>query len=277
MPPRILLCSDLDRTLLPNGLQPESPQARPLLRRLATHPGLTLAYISGRHLALIEAAIQEYELPRPHFAVGDVGTSIYRPAAEDWVLWDVWSQRIAADWNGYTRDDLQQWLDDIADIALQEPEKQNQFKLSYYASTHIDRAALLATVRARLTKHQVQAELVWSVDETQDLGLFDVLPASATKLGAMRFLMQELGFDSSNSVFAGDSGNDIPVLISGIPAILVANATPEVRAEAQAGRQKNLYLAQGGWREMNGHYSAGVLEGLIHFHPELAAWLDRLG
>ena len=37
----ILLCSDLDRTLIPNGTQPESPQARPLLRSLAARPELT--------------------------------------------------------------------------------------------------------------------------------------------------------------------------------------------------------------------------------------------
>ena len=36
----ILLCCDLDRTLIPNGPQPESPGARPLLRALAHHPGL---------------------------------------------------------------------------------------------------------------------------------------------------------------------------------------------------------------------------------------------
>lgn len=49
----ILLCSDLDRTLLPNGEQPESPEARLLLNKLARRPELTLAYVSGQHKAIL--------------------------------------------------------------------------------------------------------------------------------------------------------------------------------------------------------------------------------
>ena len=275
---RILLCSDLDRTLLPNGFQPESPQARPLLRRLAEHPDITLAYVSGRHLALIEAAIEEYELPLPDFAVGDVGTRIYRRDRDSWRVWEQWSQHIAPDWVGHAREELAQWLDDLDGIALQEAEKQSRFKLSYYAAHDIDHAALLAEMQRRLQARGVNAGLIWSVDETTATGLLDVLPAAATKVGAVRFLMVELGFEESNTVFAGDSGNDLPVLISGIPAVLVANATDEVRADAEWGLQQaaganRLYCATGGFRGMNGNYAAGVLEGLLHFHPGLEDWL----
>lgn len=278
MSERLLLCSDLDRTLLPNGLQPESPQARPLLRRLAAHPGMTLAYVSGRHLALIEQAIAEYDLPRPQFAVGDVGTSIYRAVGGEWRLWTQWSQHIAADWPGHSADDLARLFADIESIALQEPEKQGRFKLSYYAAPALDHAALLADMQRRLQARGLRAGLVWSVDETTATGLLDVLPASATKLGAVRFLMAELGVDETHTLFAGDSGNDLPVLTSGIPAVLVANAIPEVRGEAEwaaqeAGHADRLYVARGGFLGMNGNYAAGVLEGLAHFHPQ---WADRL-
>lgn len=278
MSERILLCSDLDRTLLPNGLQPESPQARPLLRRLAEQPGVILAYVSGRHLALIEEAIAEYGLPQPQFAVGDVGTSIYRQAGGDWRLWEQWSQHIAVDWSGRTADDLARLFSDLDAIAAQEPEKQSRFKLSYYADPTLDHAALLAEMHRRLRIGGVRASLVWSVDETTATGLLDVLPASATKLGAVRFLMAELGVAESHTLFAGDSGNDLPVLTSGIPAVLVANATPEVREEAEwaaqaAGHADRLYVARGGFLGMNGNYAAGVLEGLGYFHPQ---WADRL-
>ncbi|MCD6733233.1 MAG: HAD-IIB family hydrolase [Burkholderiaceae bacterium] len=278
MSERLLLCSDLDRTLLPNGLQPESPQARPLLRSLAVRPELILAYVSGRHLALIEQAIAEYGLPRPQFAVGDVGTSIYRSVGGEWRLWDQWSQHIATDWAGHPAGDLARLFADIEIIALQEPEKQNRFKLSYYADPTHDHAALLADMHRRLRDRGVRASLVWSVDETTPVGLLDVLPASATKLGAVRFLMAELGIDETRTLFAGDSGNDLPVLTSGIPAVLVANATPEVRGAAEsaaqaAGHADRLYVARGGFLGMNGNYAAGVLEGLAHFHPQ---WADRL-
>ncbi len=36
--------------------------------------------------------------------------------------------------------------------------------------------------------------------------------------------MRQQGFDDGNTVFAGDSGNDVPVLVSAVPSVLVANA-----------------------------------------------------
>jgi hydroxymethylpyrimidine pyrophosphatase-like HAD family hydrolase len=71
----ILLCTDLDRTLLPNGLQAESPEARPLFRSVAAHPEVTIAYVSGRSLDLQREAIQRWSLPMPGYAIADVGTT----------------------------------------------------------------------------------------------------------------------------------------------------------------------------------------------------------
>ena len=45
--------------------------------------------------------------------------------------------------------------------------------------------------------------------------------------------MGEHGFPRERTVFAGDSGNDLDVLASAIPSVLVANADPGVRAEAR--------------------------------------------
>ena len=41
----LLLCTDLDRTLLPNGEQPESPQARTLFARLAHFLPASLGFL----------------------------------------------------------------------------------------------------------------------------------------------------------------------------------------------------------------------------------------
>jgi hydroxymethylpyrimidine pyrophosphatase-like HAD family hydrolase len=137
---------------------------------------------------------------------------------------------------------------------------------------------LLQAVAARLADEGLEANLVWSIDETRDQGLLDLLPERADKLQAIRFLMQETGHDPDSTVFAGDSGNDIAVLASEIPAVLVANATDSVRAQARAqaeraGQAPRLYLARGGLHGMNGHYAAGALEGLAHFHPQSADWM----
>ena len=55
---RLLICTDLDRTLIPNGTQPESSGARDHFATLVDRPEVTLAYVSGRHRALVKAAIE---------------------------------------------------------------------------------------------------------------------------------------------------------------------------------------------------------------------------
>jgi len=276
---KVLLCSDLDRTLLPNGLQPESPQARQLLRHLAENSDFTLAYVSGRHKAMLMEAIEEYELPVPDYAVGDVGTTIYEYQDGDWQAWESWYQMIAPDWRGKTHDELQEYFTDIDLLQLQEAEKQNIFKLSYYAPTDIDPDTLLSEMRSRLSPEDIRASLIWSIDEMSDTGLLDILPESATKLHAIKFLMQRKDFQHSQTVFAGDSGNDLPALTSGLQAVLVKNAREEVRNTAvrqvrQAGFSDCLYLAQGGLLGMNGNYAAGVLEGVVHFLPHTLEWME---
>lgn len=275
-----LFC-DLDRTLLPNGEAPESPRARDMLARLCARDELALIYVSGRDLSLLEQAISDYQLPPPVYAVCDVGTSIYRYRQHaDWQSVDDWQAHIATDFKGIHAGDLHPLLADLPRLELQEPDRQSRFKLSYYTPLLEDRAPLLAEIRRRLAAAGVRSELIWSVDEAADCGLLDILPASATKLHAVEYLMQLLGLPAEQCVFAGDSGNDLPVVSSGrIRSVLVANAHPEVSAEARrkllaAGKADMLYLASGRNQDHNGNYSAGVVEGFVYFHPEAGDWLS---
>jgi sucrose-6F-phosphate phosphohydrolase len=268
---RFLLCTDLDRTLIPNGTAPESPGARALFARLAARPEATIAYVTGRHRELIEQAIREYRLPVPDFVIADVGTTIYEAGADDWQVWQAWEQEIAPDWKGLGWRELHAILADIPDLALQPVDRQGRHKLSYHVPLQADRASLMAEMKVRLERAGVRANLVWSVDEAAGTGLLDVLPAGANKRHAIAFLMQSRGFDHDHAVFAGDSGNDLDVLLGPMQAVLVANADAEVRA-AVAGT--DVFLARGGWLGMNGNYSAGILEGLAHFLPDVGAWLE---
>ena len=279
---RILLCTDLDRTLLPNGPQSESVDARQCFGRLAARPEITLAYVTGRHRALVSQAIEEYSLPTPDFVVADVGTSIYTTSrytigAAQWQLWNDWSHEIAPDWANLDHDQIHQLLINFSELTLQESSKQSVHKLSYYVALGIDFSHLIKTMQACLDKHGVSASLVWSIDELAEVGLLDVLPQRATKLHAIEFLMQQKNFSLVDTVFAGDSGNDLQVLTSPVHSVLVANASNEVRKQAQdqsiAGKTADaLYLATGDFNGMNGHYSAGILEGLAHFIPETENW-----
>jgi HAD superfamily hydrolase (TIGR01484 family) len=274
---RILICTDLDRTLLPNGPQPESPRARERFAQLIRRPEVTLAYATGRHLDLVLEAIATYEIPLPDYLIGDAGASIYTVDEENWVPWKSWSAELERDWPGAARRVIEQLFQQIDGLRLQEPDKQSRFKIGYCADPDLDIEPMLETMQDCLVEHNVPANLTWSVNETIPIGLLDVLPARATKRHAVEFLMGQMGFTRTRIVFAGDSGNDLPALTSMLPAVLVANATPEVREQAlrlsrENGTLGDLYLAQGGFQGMNGNYGAGILEGVAHFLPETVSW-----
>ncbi len=274
----ILLCTDLDRTLLPNGEPPESPGARERFSRFTGRPEVTLAYVSGRHKQLVLDAIAEFDIPLPDYVIGDVGTTIYSIAHNEWQPWDKWHQEIAPDWAGYDHPALVEIFADLEELTLQEESKQNTYKLSYYTRVDVDRSTILDTMQQRLAERGIIAGLIWSIDDIEHVGLLDLLPGSATKVHAIEFLIRECGFQKERVIYAGDSGNDLPVLTSPINSVLVANARDDVRAEAvaQASKKNNersLYLATGKELGMNGNYSAGILEGVMHFLPDTAELL----
>ncbi len=276
---RLLICTDLDRTLLPNGSQSESANVRVYFDNLVTRPEITLAYVSGRHRSLVEQAIKEYQLPLPDFVVGDVGTTIYQVGPEQtWELQPAWQMEIAKDWGGKSHKDLMALLADFQQLRLQEPTKQNNYKLSYYTSLKIEQQEMLQGIRERLSSSGVRASLVWSVDEEAEVGLLDVLPERATKFHAVEALMKQGGFGLENTVFCGDSGNDIEVLVSAIPGVLVANSQQDIQNLARDLAKKNgqveqLYIAKGDFMGLNGHYSGGMLEGIAHYHPQIIDWM----
>jgi sucrose-6F-phosphate phosphohydrolase len=264
----LLLCTDLDRTLIPNGVQPESPQARERFKCLVQQQEITLVYVSGRNRALIEQAIADYDLPQPDYAIADVGSTIYRVDSSGWRQWEEWDALIAPDWQVLAHDNLSRLLSAFPALQLQEPEKQNPHKLSFYVPLETDVSKLLGSIAAQLKFVGIKANLIWSIDEVARIGLLDVLPASANKLHAIRFLMQQNGFGNDNTVFAGDSGNDLDVLLSDIPSVLVANADAEVKESAMHANQDTLYVAKGDYLGMNGNYAAGILEGVAHYVPD---------
>jgi hydroxymethylpyrimidine pyrophosphatase-like HAD family hydrolase len=165
-------------------------------------------------------------------------------------------------------------LKPISELRLQESSKQNTHKLSYYLPLYLDKDSIISLVESTLQKAGVDASVLWSVDEPKNIGLLDVLPKNATKLHAIDFLQHELGYDLDEVIFAGDSGNDLPVLTSHIQSVLVDNASDDIKRAAQQmsmhkGNASALYVARSDENDINGNYSAGVLKGVAHFAPNL--------
>lgn len=277
---KLLLCTDMDRTLLPNGPQKESEHARELLAQLVALPQVEFTFVTGRDKKLVEKAIHNYLLPQPDFVIGDVGSTIYQTGGNEWRKLKSWDEHIGVDWQGYHHDDLRLLLKGIKDIRLQELSKQGPHKLSYYIPMHVKTHHIMQKIAQCFEQHNIKVNLIWSLDEPANIGLLDILPARASKRQAIEFLMQKEAYALDDVVFAGDSGNDISVVASEIPSVLVANASNDVQNEAKAEaasakRENSLYLAKGGYLNMNGNYSAGILEGVAHYKPEIAKWLEQ--
>ena len=277
---KLLLCTDLDRTLLPNGPQPESASVRKKFSQLALRDEVTLVYVSGRDKLLVQQAIKNYQIPLPDFVIADVGSTIYQIQNKKFHIIEQWDSEIANDWNGKSNKDLQKLLSRFKDIRIQEHSKQKPHKLSYYVPLYTDHVNLLNEINLCFEKENVKANLIWSIDDGANIGLLDILPVSANKKHAIEFIMSEFNFSLDETIFAGDSGNDISVMASPIHSILVANATDDVKKMALEQAQLNdeadsLYIAKGDFLGMNGNYSAGILEGIVHYMPDVKSWLDE--
>ena len=111
--------------------------------------------------------------------------------------------------------------------------------------------------------------ILYSIDETRDIGLLDILPKYSTKITALEYLRKKLGLEKEEIIYCGDSGNDILPLTFGYRSILVRNSIDEVkntvkRSLEQKGISDRLYIAKGCQR-LNGYYVSGIIEGLINF------------
>ncbi len=277
---RLLLCTDMDRTLIPNGKQPESEHARELFKKLVAREDVTLVYVTGRDSELVEQAMIDYQLPAPDYVIADVGASIYQISEHQWLPWQHWENHLIHDWGSATHSDLEKLLSRFKTLTRQEIKKQKKYKLSYYVPLNSDSSALLSHINSILIEQGIHANLIWSIDEQKNTGLLDVLPKSAGKREAIEFLMTQLNYEYDEVIFAGDSGNDLCVLTSPIQAILVANAHDDVKQEALQqvetnGQQEKLYLAKGGFFNLNGNYSAGILEGVSHYKADAMLWMKN--
>ncbi len=275
---RYLLCSDLDRTLIPNGKQEETPSARPRLRELVRRAAFCVVYVTGRNRALVEQAIEQYQLPWPDAVIGDVGSCIWSTFDRSWSKWPQWEDRLKQDWSGPHLEAIRALLAREPELELQAEDRQTPLKLSYNTLARgLDQRC--RHLRQVLHSKGLAANVIGSIDEVDDIGLIDILPSMASKHSAIEMLMAAWGFHHWNTVCAGDSGNDLPFLTSALQSVLVANAEDSVRERAvrlaaRRGQQANLYLARGGFHGMNGCYSAGVLEGMVHYLPEISAWVE---
>ncbi|MGA7990103.1 MAG: HAD family hydrolase, partial [Thermoanaerobaculia bacterium] len=234
-----VLVTDIDDTLLGDreGL-------RELLDWLQSQaPRVAFGIATGRTLAMALAILGEWGVPRPDLLVTSVGTEIYYGPSLTRDL--AWARHIRPLWR---RAGLAGALAGLPGLTPQPAMKQDEFKLSY----DIDPARVwpLERLQGHLRARGLHARLIRSQDR-----FLDVLPVRASKGLAIRHLAYRLGLPLERFLVAGDSGNDVEMLLGDTLGVVVGNHKPEMKVLEGADR---VYFARS-------PYAGGILEGIRHY------------
>jgi hypothetical protein len=262
-----ILATDLDRTLLPNGSWPPDPGAIDLFNELTERHGVFVVYVTGRNLDLAENAIKEYGIRYPHMLIGDVGTSIRKYEQGTWTTHGGWEAHVRKTSPRWDAQAVRAAIRSVDGISEQESEHCSAFKQSYYVD-HTRHETVLDRID-ELVKGRFDEVIVYSFDSQSGQGLLDFLPHSATKQTALEYVADEHGVDKAAVVFCGDSGNDIFPLTAGFSGVLVRNADEQLVKNVKQAMDTNpalrVYFATGGFKDLSGFYTSGVIEGAYHY------------
>jgi sucrose-6F-phosphate phosphohydrolase len=262
----MIIASDLDRTLLPNGKWENDDSLEKFYNLVKEH---TLVYVSGRNLNLYKKAKEEFGIKTPDYFLGAVGTEVFVSDGDELVYDEDWAKYLEDKHPNWNRGEVVQMVaENIIDeknFYLQESDVQNNYKISYYLKNVDDNKDIVNTIKNILLNREINAKVVYSFDPEKKIGLVDILPTHANKMGALEFLIEKLGMSKKDVIYAGDSGNDLLPIEAGFKSILVKNAPDEIKRKARdLAKEDNVYIAQGS-DEGNGNYSSGVIEGLKYF------------
>lgn len=262
-----ILATDLDRTLLPNGSWTPDPDAIELFNKLTQKHEVLVVYVTGRNLALAENAIEEFGIRFPHVLIGDVGTSIRKYEEGNWHADSGWDDHVKQSSPRWDAEAIRSVVTEVDGLTEQAREHCGPFKQSYYVD-HDRNEAILKVVDERV-KGKYDEVIVYSFDSQTGKGLLDFLPQSATKKTALEYIANEFGANRADVVFCGDSGNDIDPLTAGFSGVLVRNADDQLTAKVKQACDMNpelkVYFAKGNFRNLNGYYTSGVIEGAYHY------------
>ena len=236
---RLLVC-DIDNTL--TGDHAALDRFRDWLE--ANRGEVAFGIATGRVLSNTIRALNQWRIPRPDVLITAVGSEVYygRKRFVD----DVgWRRLIDHKWEPDRLSDL---LAGVPGLRLQPKADQRPFKLSYYIDPK--KAPPVAEIRRRIRSAGVETQLIYSHE-----AYLDLLPARASKGGALKYLAHRWGLPLEHLLVAGDSGNDTEMLTSGAFGVVVGNYSPEL--EGLRGRQGSYFAGAS--------YADGILEGIDHF------------
>ncbi|MBN9425568.1 MAG: HAD hydrolase family protein [Burkholderiales bacterium] len=207
-PPRLILATDLDGTFLGGSEQ----QRQALYRSLAADPETVLIFVTGRDLEFVRALVSQPGMPRPHYVIGDVGTTVVDGRAFEPIT--PLQDEIHALW-GDAGDRVLRLLDGEPGLRLQPGSFPR--RVSYYYDPAALRAQTVTTIEA------AGFDCLLS-DDT----FLDVLPRGVSKGPTLRRLIDALGLPEQAVMVAGDTMNDLSLFRAGFKGVAVGNAEPRL-------------------------------------------------
>lgn len=243
------LISDIDNTLIG-----DKQALKDLTKWVGEHKSsLAFGIATGRSIISAVEILKKNQVKIPDVLITSVGSEIHyginlTPDAG-------WAAHIRYLWR---RDALAEALTNFSGLKLQAKENQREFKLSYIAAP--DQMPPLEVIYDYLHEKKLYAQLIYSHEE-----FLDVLPIRASKGHAIRYLAYKWGLPLKHFIVAGDSGNDVEMLVGDTLAIVVGNYSQEL---AHLKGQEQIYFAKK-------HFSAGILEGLQHYSLHVSEQLNK--
>lgn len=261
-----LLVSDVDNTL--TGDDAALEQFCNWYENAKTH--VRLAYNSGRFPRSLAQSVRTSGLPEPDAYIGGVGTEIClvkgsgtflhetdrsdESARDKEVPDPLGSVQPLGDWpqtgGRWDPAEVREVLLSYDELRPQPEHLLSEFKISVYGDDLDER--FIDRLRREFADLKLDVNIVYS--SGRDL---DVLPAGTNKGSAVAHLAEHWQIPPEHVTVAGDSGNDLDMFRLGFRGIVVGNAQPELKEFTAP----NVYHAQG-------HFAAGVLEGLQHWLPK---------
>ncbi|MDP3586346.1 MAG: HAD-IIB family hydrolase [Thiobacillus sp.] len=234
-----MLVSDIDNTLI--GDRAGLAALVRVLRERPPSDGFGVA--TGRHLPSALAELRQARVPLPDVLITAVGSEIhYGPELRPDVGWQRHIQHL------WRRDALAALFEDLPGLTLQSGDQQSEYKLSF----NVDPATMpsLRQIDIRLREHRLRANLIYSHQ-----AYLDVLPIRASKGQAIRYLAYKWSLPLRAFLVAGDSGNDLEMLVGDTQAVVVSNHSVEL--EKLRGMDQ-VYFA-------DTPCASGILEGMAHY------------
>jgi sucrose-phosphate synthase len=232
------LISDIDNTLLGDrkGLSE-------LLEWLTGKPEVGFGVATGRTVESAVKVLRQWGVRVPDVLITAVGSEIYY--GPELNRDEGWSHYIRYLWR---RDDLALALKRLPGIKLQKRSEQREFKLSYLADPA--RMPPLGEIEKQLREQHLHANLIFSHGE-----FLDVLPLRASKGHAIRYLAYKFGLPLERFLVAGDSGNDVEMMVGDTLGVIVSNYSAELEHLRDEHR---VYFA-------SSPHALGIVEGIRHY------------